>query len=246
MSLTENFTHQQKFTTAKEAAKMVGYTSDYVTRLAREGKVVAYQEGRQWFIDSDSVKLFELETKKEKTRRQEQLREERKREMLANQLHTEQASRIEDFDRGKLIDVYKVGVLLMASLLFVCVFTLGFFRFTDAKSGWQFAAAGFGLGESQEESVVSLQQIEPDPTTNPERQSTASNQVRRPNTGVVVFDEDVADETVDQVRQYFSDEVRVSFEDEDSGMITPIFRERASTSYRFLLVPVNDFDPGSG
>ena len=61
----------------KEAAQLVGYTSDYVARLAREGRIISKKENGRRLIDRDSLKMFELASRAEKQRRQEQLRAER-------------------------------------------------------------------------------------------------------------------------------------------------------------------------
>ncbi|MEZ4200767.1 MAG: hypothetical protein R3B69_04305 [Candidatus Paceibacterota bacterium] len=53
------------FIPAREGALLVGYSPDYVARLAREGKVVAKRVGRAWHVDHDSLKLFTLEVEAE-------------------------------------------------------------------------------------------------------------------------------------------------------------------------------------
>ncbi|MCA9355080.1 hypothetical protein KC865_00825 [Candidatus Kaiserbacteria bacterium] len=42
----------------KEAAASVSYSRDYVTRLARENKIIATNVGRQWFVDLESLKGY--------------------------------------------------------------------------------------------------------------------------------------------------------------------------------------------
>jgi excisionase family DNA binding protein len=46
------------FDTPKQAAIVFGYSRDYVTRLAREGKISASQIGRQWYVNLDSLKNY--------------------------------------------------------------------------------------------------------------------------------------------------------------------------------------------
>jgi hypothetical protein len=43
---------------SKDAGKLVGYSYDYVSRLAREGKVIAQKVGQSWFIDPESLQSF--------------------------------------------------------------------------------------------------------------------------------------------------------------------------------------------
>ena len=70
----------KKFLSALEAAKRFGYTSDYVTKLAREGKVVARKIDREWFVDSDSLLAFIADAKKKELDRREALKRERVQE----------------------------------------------------------------------------------------------------------------------------------------------------------------------
>ena len=44
----------------------------------------------------------------------------------------------------------------------------------------------------------------------------------------------------EQIRQSFSDEVSVTPYDEESGIITPVFRERRDEDYLYILVPLRD------
>ena len=66
---------------AKVAAEQVGYTTDYVTRLAREGKISAVREGGKWLVDFDETILFAQKAENEKLLRRYQLSAERKNEL---------------------------------------------------------------------------------------------------------------------------------------------------------------------
>ncbi len=69
----------------KEAALRVSYSRDYVARLAREGKIVASQIGRQWFVDITSLENFSAEASALEEVRRQELRAERKRELMAKE-----------------------------------------------------------------------------------------------------------------------------------------------------------------
>lgn len=64
----------------KEASKLVSYSRDYVAKLAREQKILAKQESRQWFIEVDSLKNFAFLSECEQKIRSQRLSAERKRE----------------------------------------------------------------------------------------------------------------------------------------------------------------------
>ncbi|MCA9359265.1 hypothetical protein KC926_03610 [Candidatus Kaiserbacteria bacterium] len=65
----------------KDAISSVSYSRDYITRLAREKKIVATNIGRQWFIDLDSLKSYSEISKLESEIRKKQLSEERRNEL---------------------------------------------------------------------------------------------------------------------------------------------------------------------
>jgi len=64
----------------KELATRSRYSRDYITKLAREGQVVAAQIGRQWFVDEDSLKAFSEASEIESEVRRKHLSLERRRE----------------------------------------------------------------------------------------------------------------------------------------------------------------------
>jgi hypothetical protein len=72
----------KKLTSIREACSEVSYSRDYVTRLAREGKIVASLIGRQWFVDVLSLKNYAVQSKVEAELRKAQLSEERKQEQI--------------------------------------------------------------------------------------------------------------------------------------------------------------------
>ncbi|MHB8660338.1 MAG: immunoglobulin-like domain-containing protein [Minisyncoccota bacterium] len=47
--------------TTKDAAKLSGYTSDYLSRLARSGKIIGRKIGHSWFVDKESLKDFSVQ-----------------------------------------------------------------------------------------------------------------------------------------------------------------------------------------
>jgi hypothetical protein len=74
----------KKLLPIKEVLSNVSYTRDYVTRLAREGKIIASYVGRQWFVEPDSLVGYSEAKSLEQEIRNKQLREERKIEQAAH------------------------------------------------------------------------------------------------------------------------------------------------------------------
>ncbi len=70
----------KKMLSIKYASEHTGYSRDYVTKLAREQKIIAAQIGRNWFVDLQSLQHYAGIMATEQKFRQQQLSEERKRE----------------------------------------------------------------------------------------------------------------------------------------------------------------------
>lgn len=69
----------------KDAAQRVGYSRDYVARIAREGKVVAKQRGRQWYVSLASLEQFVADAAYEREVRRRYLSAERRAEREAKE-----------------------------------------------------------------------------------------------------------------------------------------------------------------
>ena len=69
-----------EFLPARVAGRSVGYTSDYITKLAREEKLDAKRIGRQWFVSLDSLQKFVEESRQAQECRKAELSKERKAE----------------------------------------------------------------------------------------------------------------------------------------------------------------------
>lgn len=82
----------KKLHSIRDAAQSVSYSRDYVTRLAREGKIVATNVGRQWFVDLESLMRYVEQSAVEQLVRKKQLSEERKQEKLSAELKDRQIS----------------------------------------------------------------------------------------------------------------------------------------------------------
>jgi hypothetical protein len=81
----------------KAAAEATSYSRDYITRLAREEKIVASYIGRQWFVDVESLRRYAESTALDQEVRKRLLSDERKREqqlrLAVKQKHSTQMER---------------------------------------------------------------------------------------------------------------------------------------------------------
>ncbi len=76
----------QKLYTIKDAAQVISYSRDYITRLAREEKIVATLIGRQWYVDLESLKDYVDSVSVEQEIRKKHLSAERKRERVVHEV----------------------------------------------------------------------------------------------------------------------------------------------------------------
>lgn len=71
--------NEKKFYSIEMAVARVGYSRDYITRLARAEKIIATQIGRKWYIDVDSLKNYQQVMSFEQELKKRRLSEDRKR-----------------------------------------------------------------------------------------------------------------------------------------------------------------------
>ena len=53
------FFNGKKFISTRQAARLTGYTSDYVGQLCRAGKVDSKMVGRSWYVSEESILLYQ-------------------------------------------------------------------------------------------------------------------------------------------------------------------------------------------
>src|SRR3989338_9034219 len=83
----ELFFEAKKYLSSKVAGQRAGYTHDYVSRLARQGKIPGRLVGRTWYVEEDSFTDFLSAHEQAKRHWYDQLSVERKNEQnVADQI----------------------------------------------------------------------------------------------------------------------------------------------------------------
>lgn len=232
---------------ASRAGKLVGYTPDYISKLAREDKIKATRNGRHWYVDLASVESFKLDTEAVKHKRAKEIRAERKLEQKLYQ-HQE----------------VNLGTPFLAAAQTLVVVFLGFWiglggYFVTVNSELQQAQISHNVFENLAITVYKL--FSPDGAfreTTEAIEFTENEQMHQVTADaslstttytslIIAPDELFTEAQVAEVRDSFSDEVEISIDPEhpDMGIITPIFKERRGEEYRFLMMPTKPFDIGS-
>lgn len=76
----------KKLLPIKEAISIVDYSRDYLTRLAREKKIVATQIGRMWYVDIDSINNYQEVSLAEQEIKKRQLSDQRKNDLAIKEI----------------------------------------------------------------------------------------------------------------------------------------------------------------
>ncbi len=222
---------QAKMILAKDAAKMVGYSTDYVTKLAREGRVLGELRARQWFVDLESVKLFSLHKAAEQRRRQEELRQARLTELARTQVST-----LDAISSAEIRQRQPVALALSVVALLCLLVT---------------AKLGFSMYVGQVDSVAllggvsdvfdRLQVVVPEWLTHQSRSDTVeavSVEAPDAHAGIVLSQEAFSEEELEKITQSFSDPVEVEPTSSSTGYLRPVFASSTDEMYQYVLVPV--------
>ena len=247
----------KKFEPSAALAREFGYSMDYISRLAREGKVEATRVGRQWFIEAISLKKFVEDISKQKEVSREQLRTERKRELVAHSQNSVTHNlKVNNFSVGDITEKAAVAqsgrahnfakiasttagsaLVMVAGLLSAAVISPdNFYSFYSALD-FNKTTHDFSVQRGSDVAAGALGSWF---KTTETAQVTVEKGSDIRASGIVVLEEEKSSAELERIRASFSDEVEVDFKGEDTGVITPVFKKSKGEGYQFLLVPVDD------
>lgn len=105
------------YMTASEAASFSGYTSDYVARLCREGKIPATRTNGSWKISREgfSEALIDIERRKEQRRRE--ISVQRKKTYHRNNTHVIAQRPVTTAARGSIVQYMRTSALVLVVVL---------------------------------------------------------------------------------------------------------------------------------
>lgn len=249
---------QKKYYPSSVIASDFGYSVDYVSKLVREGKVAGERVGRQWYVDRTAFAHYVDEAQFQKEQRKEALSEERKRERVVATIERHQSA----VQIPSPVFAFGQATAVMACV--ACVTMMSYAVYTTKLTTDDFQAGLEAVGNDLVLALVPPESSAPDsqvallgwlkkwlygestlmlstskPTVTPATPAVASAPTLT-NNGLVLLDGNADQVAIEAVRAQFSDPVEVSFDQEDTGIITPIFKERTGPSYRFVIVPVNE------
>ncbi len=211
---------------SKEAAKRVGYSNDYVSRLARSKKIIATQVNRQWYVDLPSLKNYIAKSKVIQQSRHKLLSEQRKKEQITI------AKSDEAFDlTDRTLQIFSMSVFAKVAMVLVLGWGVGFASWlTPQLTVGQLAVSTGGVASVWPEFFTLIRNF-------------TTNEVE--GVGHVVY-RGVDDEQRIRVTHssssnraidiYFSDPIEVAPSNEQTGVIVPVFRETSDLMYRYEII----------
>lgn len=245
------------FLSSKEAARLSGYTSDYVARLARLGKVSATRVGSQWFVEPKSLEDFLQVADSSREKRNEQLRSERKRErasaetgankksiatIASQSFKTAGATAFDIAHQGHTVHAHmKAFAAVAAGFAIALLIALPHEVSRDVSRLSMPAGISFADVRSFAYSMyhaLSLETATQMLSTN-EKNNENNERINVVSGGIVVVPPDTSSTTLEYIKNSFSDEVDVSLDDSGmTGKITPVFKDGTGDPYRFVVVPI--------
>lgn len=248
------------YVSSKDAARSVGYTSDYIARLAREGKILSRREGIQWFVELGSLEMFLKAVERSREDRKAQLREERRKEREQHEATVAVEAQAVPFPprQHTVNDVVDVSVAdefaphahvpmraSRAHALTALSLTAGVFVAMAVTFSAPFAPIAERNAANLLESFLSATRFAWSFAFPWDRElaGVPHAEVETPHEsrmkGIVVLPPGSEDaQTIERVRESFSDDVIVSLdEDRTTGTIVPVFKEGPGDEYEFVIVP---------
>lgn len=235
----------------KDAAAHISYTRDYVARLAREGKIVATQIGRQWFVDPTSLQNFSEQALAQEAARKLELRLERKLELHAKEEFLNLEKKLQAKSRthraravamtGSVLSFgLVVGVGLYTAWLYQVPASLNLVSIfetfqKEAVPTPQVAYTRTLPSAEEPHQTMQLTTIMEQPTFTDESETRSLGSV---GGGVMLLPSQGVASTTEDVAALFSDPVVVDFTDEHSGVVFFAGENGEVREYPFVSVPV--------
>jgi len=261
----------KKFLSSRRAGELVGYTNDYVARLARKGKVIGRMVGRTWYVEEESFRDFLSLNIVVKEKRNHELSLERKHEyketVLPSTEHGKEFSNTlshpSRFSFLKTVGVFAALVMIVFAPFILTEYRLtSFVQFISLEKitlseeipevvlgsvgsfigdMWDSAFSNLRLLVMKTFSTLSRNDEQEDSTV-----SLIKERAKAREGVVVVPSSDIGgDESAKkkEIQDAFSDEVAI-LQDTDgrAGIIKPVFKTAEAEDYLYVLVPIDETD----
>ena len=230
-----------------EAISVVDYSRDYVTRLARERKIVATQIGRKWYIDIDSLKNYQATSQAEQEIKKRRLSDQRKKDLAIKAMKAEKGQAA----RKRL--KRKTPAMLVLTAVVLTGFGLGVWLEPQASEEFsdigQLANVRTGLPETNTEHLVTVAKIKEQQNYSgskemvPNFSPNASQRILDAETGLLLLPHGAS--AGPDIDEYFSDPITtvVDADGNTSVVRTDESGEPMGEEIPFVIVPINSSSP---
>lgn len=231
----------------KQAAAEVSYSRDYVSRLAREGKIVASQIGRQWYVDLVSLQNFSLAAHVQENVRKQELSETRKNELYVKErlVELDERAQVKIKQHGLDAAVVTGAALCLGLVVGISLYSTSVFFAPTISSPDSLVARGsfpvtkeFAVSNElpplpEEQKTMLFTTVMEQPVFIAEAET---RRLSSTSEGVLVFAQGaVRDE--EAVAALFSDDVAVTLAADGSGVISYGVGTEEVKQYPFVSVP---------
>ncbi len=204
------------------AAKTVGYSHDYVARLARESKISALQVNRQWYIDLESLKSFSVQAQLELQARREYTRELRRVEReISESLQINNEHSVAERSTVGNSAVKSFVVIILGCLVGMLVFSA-----SPLITSNQLAAVFLPLTEKSAEQISPVWEV---------GEVVITETPVSLDQGLVLFSKEDATTTEKYVENMFSDPVMVTEISSTTGTIS--FPHATGSDVMYVRIP---------
>lgn len=232
---------EKEFAPATFAGKQFGYSKDYLLLLIKNGKIEGKKVGNKWYVNLPSAEAFFERAEKEKIHKRRQLSIERKLE-----LEEHSAPKKDLYKKTALVEtlaIVIIGLSVGATGYLGTSSQVGSVTESDTSFFENLAVSLYRFISGSEEIVI----VKTNSTESDMSVSATNAREEKDNTQsslVIAPAENFSANSVDAVRDSFSDEVEVTVDPEnaDTGIVVPKFKDTRGEPYRFLMVPVNQKD----
>ena len=221
------FVGGKEYVPSAELAKIFGYTSDYVSRLAREKKVIAACIDRKWFIEKASLETFVQLSNNEKNNRRLELKKQRKVEQMM--YATQKKNKI-----AKKRSYTHVALAQSVAVLMCGVF-VGMLGFIVSGSNMDMSMLTEGMKSTRVQIATAvLPRTDVFGNFSPwTALATVFESIQQNSDVADQLKTGAQEQKIDNPFAEFSDEIDIIFEDENGTVLRPVFRDGTyGPSYR--------------
>lgn len=229
---------KKKMSDIKSAAKLTGYSRDYITKLARDGKVLATQINRQWHVDLKSLQQYAEVSTIEQQIKKAHLSEVRRHERQVKEvLFMNSEKRKEKIQKQSQRAKQTVGVMIVMAMFLSSVLTSSLSSFVDMLDTQSASVAGnlrpvyadttVIYGESNQTSVFF-------------DETPATMTLSENDEGILLLPQVTASGTEVLPVDMFADSVVIRHDESGQAFISPADNSGSSTGkeIKFVMVPM--------